>query len=303
MSSRRSAPQPWIRPVLTAIASLGLLLTSYLTIVKLQGGQALCPTAGCDTVLNSPYAEVLGLPLALFGALAYGAIALLAGGPLLLRNEGRSGKASTQASTWEQRTWSLLFLGTTAIALFSGFLLYLLAFELQALCLYCLLSALCAFSLWMLVLLSRFSADGGGLLFNGLLVALVVGVGTFGLYANAQGPGLGNLSSSSVPEITTPSSPAALKLAEHLKASGAVMYGAYWCPHCQEQKKLFGQEGAAILPYVECDPQGVNSETARCRAAGIDGFPTWKLGEKTLSGTQDLETLAQESGYGVSRDF
>ena len=32
------------------------------------------------------------------------------------------------------------------------------------------------------------------------------------------------------------------------------MYGAYWCPHCQAQKKVFG-ESFQYVPYVECTQQ------------------------------------------------
>ena len=30
-----------------------------------------------------------------------------------------------------------------------------------------------------------------------------------------------------------------------------VMFGASWCPHCAEQKKLFGRS-AGDMPYFEC---------------------------------------------------
>ena len=39
--------------------------------------------------------------------------------------------------------------------------------------------------------------------------------------------------------------------AQCLKDKGAVFYGAFWCPNCQEQKKLF-DSSIKLLPYVEC---------------------------------------------------
>lgn len=76
-----------------------------------------------------------------------------------------------------------------------------------------------------------------------------------------------------------------------LRDRNVIMYGAAWCPHCQEQKKLFG-EAFKNLSYVECpeNPQ-------RCIAAGIEGYPTWVMpnGEK-LIGEQKLESLAAASG-------
>ena len=61
----------WSRPAIGAIATVGALGTGYLTVIKLMGNSAACPVKGCDQVLNSPYAEVFGIPLTLFGALAY----------------------------------------------------------------------------------------------------------------------------------------------------------------------------------------------------------------------------------------
>ena len=58
---------------------------------------------------------------------------------------------------------------------------------------------------------------------------------------------------------------------------GVKMYGAYWCPHCAEQKELFG-EAFQFAPYVEC---GVavnrNAEQQICKDAGIHHFPTWQF--------------------------
>jgi hypothetical protein len=56
-----------------------------------------------------------------------------------------------------------------------------------------------------------------------------------------------------------------------------VMYGAYWCPHCSEQKEKFG---AAFehAPYVECGVQGnTRAEQQVCKDAGIKHFPTWQF--------------------------
>lgn len=41
------------------------------------------------------------------------------------------------------------------------------------------------------------------------------------------------------------------QFAQCLEEKGAVFYGAFWCPHCQAQKALFGKS-AKKLPYVEC---------------------------------------------------
>ena len=62
-------------------------------------------------------------------------------------------------------------------------------------------------------------------------------------------------------------------------AAGAVMYSAYWCPHCHEQKELFGKEASdQTLKVVECAPDGQNNQVDLCRSKGIGGFP--QLGDQ-----------------------
>ena len=84
---------------------------------------------------------------------------------------------------------------------------------------------------------------------------------------------------------------ATLALAECLTNSGAKLYGAYWCPHCIDQKEMFG-DAVGSAPYVECE-----DNAAECQAAGITGYPTWIFGDGTITqGAQSLETLADLSG-------
>lgn len=105
------------------------------------------------------------------------------------------------------------------------------------------------------------------------------------------------------PPVTTASSAAGLALAKHLKSVGAKMYGAYWCPHCHEQLQVFGQKAATQLPYVECADNGKNARPDLCKAAGIEGYPTWKIKGKTYEGTQTLRDLANASSYKGARNF
>jgi uncharacterized membrane protein len=57
--------------VLATIASIGAVIATYLTIVKLTGGVPTCgPLAGCETVQSSQYSTLLGIPISAFG-LAY----------------------------------------------------------------------------------------------------------------------------------------------------------------------------------------------------------------------------------------
>mmetsp|Transcript_28120 Transcript_28120/g.67732 ORF Transcript_28120/g.67732 Transcript_28120/m.67732 type:complete len:226 (-) Transcript_28120:661-1338(-) len=94
----------------------------------------------------------------------------------------------------------------------------------------------------------------------------------------------------------------AVSLAKHLRDTGAVMYGAYWCPHCSRQKELFGREAWKYVRYVECSPKGYQSGYATCLERGVDGYPSWEFGNgKSQGGEMELVDIAKLSGY--SRTF
>ncbi len=77
---------------------------------------------------------------------------------------------------------------------------------------------------------------------------------------------------------------------------GATFYGAFWCPHCQAQKKMFGKS-AKYLPYVECSLPSGNAKTEVCVRAGIESYPTWEFPDKTRqTGAISLQELAAKSG-------
>jgi len=91
--------------------------------------------------------------------------------------------------------------------------------------------------------------------------------------------------------------PMAHALAVHLTQSGAKMYGAYWCPHCQQQKAYFGQS-ANHLPYVECSPSGQSGPSAEvCRTEGIKSYPTWVINGKHIEEVMTLKQLADATGF------
>ncbi len=75
-----------------------------------------------------------------------------------------------------------------------------------------------------------------------------------------------------------------------LTQKGAVMYGAYWCPHCQANKAALG-DSVQYINYVECTEQ-----TQLCTDKGIQGFPTWIVGTSTrIEGFVEGQTLQQLS--------
>lgn len=291
----------WSRPLVAGIASVGALGTAYLTVVKWLGGSA-CPTEGCDSVLSSDYATIFGLPLTLFGFLAYITMVILAASPLLVNGD----KSKELRQTLENRTWPLMFILSCIMVVFSGYLMSVLAFELKELCPYCVTSATFALSMFLIILFGKRWEDFGQIAFTGIIVAVITLTGTLAVYAPIRNGGVqaSTASGETGPPINTTSGPAEIALANHLKEAGATMYGAWWCPHCYDQKSYFGAEAAQLIPYVECAQDGKNAQPKLCRSEPqVTGFPTWQINGEFYPGAQSLERLAELSGYTGPMDF
>lgn len=86
------------------------------------------------------------------------------------------------------------------------------------------------------------------------------------------------------------------QFAQCLTDKGVKMYGAYWCPHCQNQKKEFGSSWH-LVKYFECSLPNGTGQTQVCKDAGIQGYPTWLLGDnQKLEGEVSFQELSQKSG-------
>ena len=107
-----------------------------------------------------------------------------------------------------------------------------------------------------------------------------------------------------VPEPTGPEDPMVRALAEHLSEQDVQFYGASWCPHCQEQKRLFGAS-ASRLPYIECSPGGRNTaQSSSCNRAGIQTYPTWIINGRAIVGeVLSLAQLANATGFPQASAF
>lgn len=83
--------------------------------------------------------------------------------------------------------------------------------------------------------------------------------------------------------------------AQCIKDSGATFYGAFWCPHCQEQKKMFGNS-ARFLPYVECSTPDGQSTRINCQQKNVTQYPTWEFSDGTRQvGQMTFEALATKT--------
>ena len=84
--------------------------------------------------------------------------------------------------------------------------------------------------------------------------------------------------------------------AKCLATKQAKMYGLYWCPHCIEQKEMFG-EAFHYVPYQECAIKGSQEEAPVCKIAGVKLFPAWQFGdEPPKEGVLSLEALSDKTG-------
>ena len=82
--------------------------------------------------------------------------------------------------------------------------------------------------------------------------------------------------------------------AQCLSDKGAKFYGAWWCPHCILQKKLFGRAMKNVT-YIECSDANKNM-TQECKDAGVEGYPTWIFADGAkLQGEQSFKTLADKT--------
>lgn len=86
-----------------------------------------------------------------------------------------------------------------------------------------------------------------------------------------------------------------------LKDSGAKFYGAFWCPHCRNQKELFGTS-QKLIPYVECSTPDGKGQTDICIEKKIEGYPTWIFADGSkLTGEIPLADLAAKTNCALPK--
>ncbi|MBI4019329.1 MAG: hypothetical protein HY364_03680 [Candidatus Aenigmarchaeota archaeon] len=84
--------------------------------------------------------------------------------------------------------------------------------------------------------------------------------------------------------------------AKCIAESGARFYGAFWCPHCADQKAIFGQS-AEYLPYIECSTADRSGQTQTCIGANIRRYPTWEFKDGSrIIGEMTLQELGNKTG-------
>lgn len=129
-------------PIAAAIVALvGIADATYLTIHHYTAEAVPCGVEfDCEMVLTSKWADIAGIPLSVFGLLAY----LFA---FTLAAISISGK---------RLTWNVFGIQATMMAIVSGYLIYVQHYYIHAWCQYCLISAATSFTLFLIYLASLF---------------------------------------------------------------------------------------------------------------------------------------------------
>ena len=82
MAADRTTSGGWRgQPLLLAVVLLGILgmaVAGYLTYVHYNEDALVCTVGGCETVQQSDYSTMLGVPIAIFGFLMFLTVTLLA---------------------------------------------------------------------------------------------------------------------------------------------------------------------------------------------------------------------------------
>lgn len=143
-----SAMDRWLGPAQGILTVAGLGIAGYLSYVKLFGLEPYCAGIGsCEAVQSSPYAEILGIPVAVLGLGAY--LALLVLWWVKERDWRGLGSLATQ----------VFFLVTLAGLLFSAYLTYLELFVILEICIWCVASAIVMLLLFVLALVEMLTRD------------------------------------------------------------------------------------------------------------------------------------------------
>ncbi len=127
------------RQALVLLTLVGLLVATYLWLYKIGVlGQLQCGTGSCEYVQASAYAELFGIPVALYGVAGYAA----------LLGVGLAGLQPRFAAD-RRVAWLLATLATVGFA-FTLYLTGIELFVLRAICRWCMTSAAIMTTVWFL---------------------------------------------------------------------------------------------------------------------------------------------------------
>ena len=306
LKRRNKKDLKWPKIVIAALSTIGLIDTGSITLKNWGLFNSLsCPGIknGCESVLNSPWGTLfennqINIPLSLAGVIAYSSILVLS---IFLSLNIISPKEKINKLIW----W-LIFLISCASSVFSFLLLNIMFLKIKAYCFFCILSAILSISIFIISMIGAKFESREPMIYRGFLVALTVLIGGL-IWSNNVDPSnaidVSNNKENVSPVITTSSSTQKVNFAKFLTDNNIKMYSAYWCPHCHDQKQLFGKKAVKELTVVECAQDGKDNQYEICREKQIEGFPSWEIKGEIYSGVKNLNDLAIMTGYEGDSNF
>lgn len=261
--------------VILCLSLIGLITSLYLVkdhYSQISGACDFSTTVSCSIVNSSIFSEILNVPVAVFGAIWFILLAVIAWRCLRKKEY-----------VWALLVWNL-------IGLLSVVYLVIAEIILRALCPFCTVVHLLVLTSLVIsyLIYRRTGKPKPNLKKLKGLIALVIVVNLIPLI-------LFNLGS--VREDHS-------ELAKCLTNNGVYMYGSFRCGVCAKTRAMFG-DAFQYINEIECHPQGKNSQTELCLRKNIEGTPTWILEPdgiemKRHTGFLSTEELAEFGGCPVA---
>lgn len=248
--------------VIMALLLMAVAVSGYLTYTHYAESSVYClllQSNDCEAVLGSSYSLFLGIPVAFLAGLLY--LILLYFCWKALRKEEMRSKYGRKIAKY-----------SSIAVIAAGYFNIIMFFKLKALCTWCEINHGIGIAVFVLSLFLFYSFSAKKTFF---WTAALLSIGIVTAF---------------IPSVSHD------QLAQCLHDNNVTMYGAYWCPHCADQKRMFGKSFSRIN-YVECAVPGSDEPTVHCKKAEIQSYPTWiRADDNRLSGIIPLSQLAEWAG-------
>ena len=300
----------WPKVLIAILSTIGIVDTGSITLKTWGLWSSLSCKVGvfnteCDKVLDSEWGTLfqnnqIQIPLSFAGFITYLSLLILS---ILLTL-----KLTSSTEKLNKTIWWFVYLISCGSTVFSLLLLYIMIFKIQAICPFCIISAISSLSIFILSIIGARFENREPMIFRGTIVAFLVLISGL-IWDNKVDPANAEQISKTAPiekiapKVTTKSSSQKINFAKFLSQNNIFMYSAYWCSHCFDQKQLFGQEAVKELSIIECAKDGKDSQTELCIEKEIQGFPSWEINGAIYSGVKNLNELAVMTGYEGDTSF
>lgn len=261
--------------LLLLFALIGTLVSGYLSYLHYYDITPICfigDINSCVSVAESTYSIIFGIPVAFLGFITWLSLLIFT---LHIYNHHRKNTGNIHAFT------SKVIFAISCLGVFiAGYFNNIMLLKLNAICMWCELSHVLMLISFFIAFYLVYSQTKKNWFRYAFFFALILFLIPFVL------------------GLVVFNNPNEIELTQCLSEKNLTMYGTFWCPHCLDQKEMFGEEAFSYINYVECaDPNQPNMQLKVCKDAGIDGYPTWvNAHNEKISGAQSFDTLREWAG-------